>query len=38
MHDLFEAGDFSGENITADATEAIVATAGIAIVGGGVAS
>ena len=34
MHNLFEAGDFSGENIAADAAEAIVATAGIAIVAG----
>jgi hypothetical protein len=37
VYNLFEAGDFSGENVAADATEAIVATARIAriaIVGG----
>jgi hypothetical protein len=32
VYNLFEAGDFSGENVAADATEAIVATAGVAIV------
>jgi hypothetical protein len=32
--DLFEAGDLGGEDVAADAGEAIVAAAGVAIVGG----